>query len=99
MNGQSVIEWLHLLLQKLKAHTDRPIMVRFHPGDKKIAKHMIAVTSNRTQGKIFLPCVSAKGITRCPGCCNKPNSSPGVVSVIEGVSILFIRSKEAPQKM
>ena len=58
MNGQSVIQWLHLLLQKLKAHTDRPNYGKVPPGDKKIAKHMIAVTSNRTQGKIFLPSVS-----------------------------------------
>ena len=30
MNGQSVIEWLHLLLQKLKAHTDRPNYGKVH---------------------------------------------------------------------
>ena len=31
-------------------------------------------------------------------CCNKSNSSPGVVFVIEGVSILLLDPKEAPAK-
>ena len=40
MDGLSVINWLHVLLQDLRRFTDRKILVRFHPGDKKIAKHV-----------------------------------------------------------
>ena len=58
MNGQSVIEWLHLLLQRLKAHTDRPIMVRFHPGDKKIAKHMMQLQAIGHKVRFSSPSVS-----------------------------------------
>ena len=98
MNGQSVIEWLHLLLQKLKAHTDRPIMVRFHPGDKKIAKHMMQLQAIGHKVRFSSPSVSLLKELHDAYAVISHNSSPGVVSAIEGVPIFLLDPERSQAK-
>lgn len=90
MNGQGVLEWLHLLLQKIKSHTDRPIMVRFHPGDKKIAKHMMQLQAIGHKVRFSSPSVSLLKELHDAYAVISHNSSPGVVSAIEGVPIFLL---------
>jgi hypothetical protein len=90
MNGQGVIEWLHLLLQRIKSHTDRPIMVRFHPGDKKIAKHMMQLQAIGHKVRFSSPSVSLLKELHDAYAVISHNSSPGVVSAIEGVPIFLL---------
>jgi hypothetical protein len=98
MNGQSVIEWLHLLLQRLKAHTDRPIMVRFHPGDKKIAKHMMHLQAIGHKVRFSSPSVSLLKELHDAYAVISHNSSPGVVSAIEGVPIFLLDPERSQAK-
>ena len=90
MNGQGVLEWLHLLLQRIKSHTDRPIMVRFHPGDKKIAKHMMQLQAIGHKVRFSSPSVSLLKELHDAYAVISHNSSPGVVSAIEGVPIFLL---------
>jgi len=90
MNGQGVLEWLHLLLQRIKSHTDRPIMVRFHPGDKKIAKHMMQLQAIGHKVRFSSPSLSLLKELHDAYAVISHNSSPGVVSAIEGVPIFLL---------
>lgn len=81
MGEVSSTEWLHKTIAKIKSHSNRPIVVRPHPGDSKTADSLI----------IKYPGVSISKNTnllddlRNCWCTITYNSSPGVASVIEGI--------------
>lgn len=96
MNGTKVINWLHPLIQQVKRNTDRPIQVRFHPGDKKVAQHMNQlrrighkVRYSSSSSHILDDFKNAHAVVSY-------NSSPGVVAGIEGVPV-FVLDKERSQ--
>lgn len=83
MAGIDVMEWCNNVIEKIKQVSDRPIVVRAHPGDKKSQQYL----------KINHPNVS---ISKQPSilddlkncwCVITYNSSPGVVAAIEGIPI------------
>ena len=90
MDGQRVIEWLHLLLQKLKGITDRTILVRFHPGDKHTHKHMMQLQAIGHKVKFSSPSVPLVKDLADAYCVISHNSSPAVVAAIEGVPIFVL---------
>ncbi|MBR19565.1 MAG: hypothetical protein CMA64_05415 [Euryarchaeota archaeon] len=96
MNGMPIIEWLHGLLRKLKPITDRPIMIRFHPGDKKNHKHMMQLQAIGHKVRYSSPSVSLLKDLHDAYCVISHNSSPGVVSAIEGVPV-FVLDPESSQ--
>tara|TARA_Y200000002_G_scaffold200047_1_gene165042 strand:- start:5266 stop:6213 length:948 start_codon:yes stop_codon:yes gene_type:complete len=96
MQGTPVIEWLHKVLQQLRKVTDRPIQVRFHPGDKKNHKHMMQLQAIGHKVRYSSPSVSLLKDLHDAYCVISHNSSPGVVSAIEGVPI-FVLNPERSQ--
>lgn len=81
MKGLSVIDWLEQTVADIKKYTDRPIIVRGHPGDK-MAQHYL----KSKPGKYI--------VSRSPSIMEDLkgawatityNSSPGVASSIEGI--------------
>ena len=40
MGGLSVVDWLTKTIKEVRKHTDRPIIVRGHPGDKHAPKYL-----------------------------------------------------------
>ena len=90
MQGEAVIEWLHKLLQRLRRVTDRPIQIRFHPGDKKNHKHMMQLQAIGHKVRYSSPSVSLLKDLHDAYCVISHNSSPGVVSAIEGVPIFVL---------
>jgi hypothetical protein len=83
MGSLDVMSWLKETIKTLKTLTDRPIIVRAHPGDKKVKNYLHINEPNVT--------ISSK-----PSIINDLqnawatityNSSPGVASAIEGVPV------------
>jgi hypothetical protein len=83
MNGLNVMQWCNNTISMLRKFTDRPIVVRAHPGDKSAKDYL----------KIDMPNVS---ISKNPSIIDDLknawatitfNSSPGVVSAIQGIPV------------
>ena len=81
MRGLSSVSWLEQTIQEIKKHSARPIVVRAHPGDKKIKsllqiKHANVTLSNTETLIDDLRNAWATVVY---------NSSPSVASIIEGI--------------
>ena len=82
MKGLSVIDWMNATINKIRqVSPDRPIIVRAHPGDKKI-KSVLAVNHKNTylstNEKLIDDLQNAWATVVY-------NSSPSVASIIEGI--------------
>ena len=91
MGGLDVMQWCNQTIENIKKYSDRPIVVRAHPGDKKTAeylkiKHKNVSISNKHILDDFINCWAV--ITY--------NSSPGVAAAVEGIPV-FVTDPE-PQK-
>jgi len=82
MKGLDVQHWLDQTVLKIRQHSDRPILVRMHPGDKKIKQLLKINHRNVTVSPQERPLtVDLKNAWATV----VHNSSPSVASVIEGV--------------
>jgi len=81
MQGLDVIQWMNLIITNIRKHSNRPIVVRAHPGDKKIKSilkinHKNVLLSTKENLVDDLRGAWATVVY---------NSSPSVASIIEGV--------------
>lgn len=87
MRGLDVMQWCNTVIKELRRYTDRPIVVRGHPGDKKLQTYlklnMLGVTISNTQRPIQEDLKNAWATVIY-------NSSPGVASLIEGVPVFAL---------
>ena len=98
MDGQELINWLHVLLQRIARHTDRKVLVRFHPGDKKIQKHIMKLRAIGHKVDISTPTRTLMQDLMNAYCVVSYNSSPAVVSAIEGVPIFVLDPERSQAK-
>jgi hypothetical protein len=89
MRGLDVCDWLDSIISKIRNHSSRKIIVRPHPGDKKIQKflrikHANVFVSNSTNIVNDLRSAWATVVY---------NSSPAVASAIEGIPV-FVTDPE-----
>jgi hypothetical protein len=85
MGGLEVMDWLRQTVKRLNKFTDRPIVVRGHPGDKKAPGYLrlpkkwtnVRISKNEHIKQDFKNCWAV--ITY--------NSSPGVAAAIEGIPV------------
>jgi hypothetical protein len=86
MGTYDIAEWASTTITQLRQHTDRPIILRPHPGDKAARQHI------GNMARIHSVTLSAEGakltddLQNCWAVVNH-NSSPTVGSVIEGYPI------------
>jgi hypothetical protein len=83
MRGLDVMDWLNDTITEIKQYTKRPIIVRSHPGDKKVntylkIKHKNVFLSDKKRLTDDLQNAWATVVY---------NSSPSVASAIEGVPV------------
>jgi hypothetical protein len=93
MGKQSVVEWATSVVQKLKQHTDRPIILRAHPGDKQshvYLKQLKALPITISTNKKL-----QDDLNGCWAVVNH-NSSPAVAAAIEGYPV-FVTDPERSQ--
>lgn len=81
MRGYDVLKWLDTTIKSIKAHSDRHIIVRSHPGDKKI-KSMLKI--NYANVSLSVNPSLTSDLKNCWATVVY-NSSPSVASLIEGV--------------
>ena len=85
MGGLDVMKWCNQTIKKIKTYTDRPVVVRTHPGDAKRAQQYIK------QLKDSSVAISHKSNIlddfKNSWACITYNSSPGVASAIEGIPV------------
>ena len=83
MNGLNVMEWCHNTIKEIRKHSQRKIIVRGHPGDRNTKNYLhlnINGVSISTNDNILDDLKNAWATVTF-------NSSPGVVSAIEGVPV------------
>ena len=88
MKGTPVQEWLNETINKVKSFSDRPIVVRPHPGDKKWRNYLRINHKNVTlsTNHIIQDLQNAWATVL-------HNSSPAVASAIEGVPVFLTDSQ------
>ena len=95
MDNQGVVPWLVKTINEIRHHTDRQIVIRFHPGDKKardhvrnLAKYKIAKIRISSNENIMQDFALAK-------CVINYNSSPAIVSTIEGIPTIQLDARRS----
>lgn len=81
MKGLGVIDWLNQTVAEIKKHTDRPIVVRPHPGDKNAKTYLVEnnpLWHKSTNPNILDDLQNAWAVVVY-------NSTPGVAASIQGV--------------
>lgn len=87
MLGQNQDAWLNNMVEQIRAHTDRPIMIRMHPGDgnrfeaiQRIQRRYgqtVSISNHNNIREALKDCWCAVGY----------NSTPNVVAAIEGIPV------------
>ena len=91
MGGLDVVEWLMHTIRRIRKFSDRPIVVRGHPGDKKAAAYLrikfkdpkVRLSKNNHILQDFENCWAV--VTY--------NSSPAVAAAIEGIPVFVTDPK------
>jgi len=83
MGGLDVMTWLNDTVNKIQAVTDRPIIIRAHPGDKKARRYL---RWNRPNTSVSWAPNIRHDLTNAWATVVY-NSSPSVASLIEGVPV------------
>lgn len=89
MGQYSVVDWVNNTIDSIRKYTDRPILIRPHPGDKKAAQLVSTIISIHASKGISIskpntPLV--EDLKNCWAAVNH-NSSPVVGAAIEGIPI------------
>src|SRR6056300_149492 len=87
MQGLDVMQFLHNTIKQIRLFSDRPIIVRGHPGDKKTPTYLKVNYPNVSvspDGRHLKDDLKNAWATVCF------NSSPGVASLIEGIPVFQI---------
>jgi len=98
MSGHNVVEWAANLIITLRQYTDRPIVVRPHPGDKAALGYLGDFNNSEYLKNVRLSYDGASlkdDLVNCWAAINH-NSSPVVGAAIEGVPI-FVTDPEKSQ--
>ena len=87
MRGLNVVDFFHQTVHKIRKYSDRPIIVRTHPGDRKSIYYLnelkgknITISQNRYLSEDFKNSWATVVY----------NSSPSVASIIEGIPVFLI---------
>ena len=85
MRGLDVIQWMNSTILEIRKHSQRPIIVRAHPGDKKI-KSILKI--NHKNAHLSSNERLVDDLTRAWATVVY-NSSPSVASLIEGIPVFL----------
>lgn len=87
MDGVDLIEWVNSTITKIKEITDRDIIVRMHPGDRKFHLHTRTSILNAHPDVLISENFDIRYDFRNAWCTVGYNSSPNCASIIEGVPV------------
>ena len=95
MGNFDVVSWANRTISQLRQHTDRPIVVRAHPGDKGAKNYVARITGKNVTVSNNPGLVS--DLHNCWAAVNH-NSSPVVGAAIEGIPIFVTDSSKSQCK-
>lgn len=96
MEGQQLIPWIIKMVRQVRKYSDRPIVIRLHPGDRLSSQHRQHIVRFRLNNvKISNSPNLLEDLKNAYAVINH-NSSPGVVAAIEGKP-LFLTDPERSQ--
>jgi hypothetical protein len=97
MGNYNVAEWAINTINVLRAHTDRPIVVRAHPGDKTSKDYLSNFSALQSKRVTISPTGTSllDNLQNCWAVVNH-NSSPAVAAAIEGYPI-FVTDPDRSQ--
>mgnify|MGYP005849038651 CR=1 FL=1 len=99
LDGLELMPWLMKMIKKIKARSSRPIVVRFHPGDKMSPEHARSLIKKGLPGVRVSKNHHILEDFKTAHVVISYNSSPGVVAAVEGVPVIVLdprRSQAAP---
>jgi hypothetical protein len=87
MKGLTIVDFFNNIIKEIRKYSDRPILVRTHPGDKKsgLYKHLLTGKNIIVSDKLLL-----RDDLKNSWATVIYNSSPGVASAIEGIPVFVI---------
>jgi hypothetical protein len=97
MAGLSVVNWARTTIAQLRQHTDRPVVVRPHPGDQKSQVYLKELINFQSQLNFTISNGTSikDDLHNCWAAVNH-NSSPAVAAAIEGMPV-FVTDPERSQ--
>jgi len=90
MGGEALMPWLVRTIQQLRKHSDRKIVIRFHPGDKNILNHKRMIARYRLPNVIISHNENLLQDFDNAYCVVNYNSSPSIAAAIEGVPTIVL---------
>ena len=81
MKGNDVLEWVNNTYAELRKYSDRPVLVRAHPGDKTALRYL------KKSGLLLSNSTDITQDFKSAWATVTYNSSPGVASAIEGIPV------------
>jgi hypothetical protein len=90
MAGEALMPWLVKTVQQIRKHSDRRIVVRFHPGDKNILNHKRMLARYRLPNVIVSHTQTILQDFADAHCVINYNSSPAVAAAIEGIPTIVL---------
>ena len=85
MDGKPLVPWILNTVKEIRRHTDRLIMIRFHPGDKNILTHKRVIAKFKLKNIVISNSIDIRQDFVNAHSLISYNSSPGVVAAIEGI--------------
>lgn len=95
MGDNKLMPWLVKTIAQVKKHTDRKIVVRFHPGDKGILNHKRALARYRLTNVIVTHNDNILQDFKTAHAVINYNSSPAVAAAIEGIPTFVLDPKHS----
>ena len=90
MDGEPLMPWIIRTIQQLKRHTERQIVIRFHPGDKNILNHKRMLSRYRLSNVRVSHAEHILQDFSEAHCVVNLNSSPTIAAAIEGIPTIVL---------
>jgi hypothetical protein len=89
MNSQLLMPWIVKTVNEIRKYSKKTIVVRFHPGDKKVLEHKRNLMRYRLENVLISHSANIMDDFKTASAVVNHNSSPGVVAAIEGIPIFL----------
>ena len=98
MDGQQLMPWLVKTIMEIKKHSDRKIVVRFHPGDRHSSNHRASLFKYKLQNVFVTTNESILTDFEMAHVVVNYNSSPAVAAAIEGIPVFVLDPERSQAK-
>jgi hypothetical protein len=89
MKGHDQERWIHKTINKIRKHSNRPIVIRMHPGDNTRFVEIKKLQEHYNNAIIISQHVNIKQDLENCWCVIGYNSTPNVVAAIEGIPVFL----------